>query len=265
MSSSLGRRKGKKNNLGCIMVLVLLIALLATGCYGLYRFFFGEEKQPEVAMPPAQGQQLKEEPAKEPQEKPAPVKSEAEPKAAEEPTSLKSSEAKPVAPKAQGQFTIHIHKKTFTLEVFDKDKLIKSYPIAIARNDGDKQRSGDNTTPTSWGGVMDVHYKYEGAKTGVSSAQVPFRVEEICDSSYWTHDFGDGKGEIAGAYGPWFISLDTGWNGIGIHGTHAPESIGTKASEGCIRMHNENVVELKRLITQDGNGGIGTKVIITEE
>ena len=66
----------------------------------------------------------------------------------------------------------------------------------------------------------------------------PATKDEVIDASYWTHDFGDGKGEIEGAYGPYFISLDTSnlsggaWDGIGIHGTHNPASIGTCASEG---------------------------------
>ena len=61
-------------------------------------------------------------------------------------------------------------------------------------------------------------------------------------------------GEIAGAYGPWFISLDTealsggAWDGIGIHGTHDPQSIGTDASEGCIRLHNEDLQELRSVV-----------------
>lgn len=96
------------------------------------------------------------------------------------------------------------------------------------------------------------------------SAQVPFRIEEVCPAHYWTHDFGDGKGVIEGAYGPWFLSLDTGWIGIGIHGTHDPASIGTMASEGCIRLRNEDIQSLKELICSD-NGGIGTGVIITED
>ena len=33
--------------------------------------------------------------------------------------------------------------------------------------------------------------------------------------------------------------------GIGIHGTHDPASIGTCASEGCIRLQNENLKKLK--------------------
>ena len=51
---------------------------------------------------------------------------------------------------------------------------------------------------------------------------------------------------IKGAYSPWFIRLDTGWKGIGIHGTHDPDSRGSMATEGCIRMSNEKIQELRR-------------------
>ena len=37
-----------------------------------------------------------------------------------------------------------------------------------------------------------------------------------------------------------------GWKGIGIHGTHDPDSRGTNATEGCIRLSNEDIDELKQ-------------------
>ena len=167
---------------------------------------------------------------------------------------------------ADEQHLIRIHKQSYRLELFEGGKAqpLKEYSIAVAKNPGDKQKTGDNRTPTSWGSAAVIPAKYLGAGVGVASAEVPFVVEEICDASFWTHDFGDGKGEIAGAYGPWFISLDTGWIGIGIHGTHDPASIGTMASEGCIRMHNQDVAELKNLIYGPAKG-VGTRVVITED
>ncbi|XOQ51048.1 MAG: hypothetical protein ACFWTX_07190 [Acidaminococcus timonensis] len=69
---------------------------------------------------------------------------------------------------------------------------------------------------------------------------------------------------IQHAYGPWFISLDTRnlsqgkWDGIGIHGTHDPASIGTRASEGCIRMNNDNLQKLKPYVK------VGMKVKVEE-
>lgn len=167
---------------------------------------------------------------------------------------------------ADEQHLIKVHKQSYTLELFEEGNAVplKVYGVAVAKNPGDKQMTGDNRTPTSWGSAVAIPARYAGAAMGVPSTQVPFVVEEICDASYWTHDFGDGKGVIEGAYGPWFISLDTGWIGIGIHGTHDPASIGAMASESCIRLRNEDVAELKQLIYGPAKG-VGTRVIITED
>lgn len=164
------------------------------------------------------------------------------------------------------RYLICIHKQSYRLDVYQQgvEQAVCSYPIAVAKNPGDKQYTGDNRTPISWGSAAAIPSYYTGAAVGVPSAQVPFRIEEICPAHYWTHDFGDGKGVIEGAYGPWFLSLDTGWIGIGIHGTHDPSSIGTMASEGCIRLRNADIQSLKELVCSD-NGGIGTGVIITED
>jgi len=130
--------------------------------------------------------------------------------------------------------SIVIKKSLFQMLVFENGKLIKTYPVAIGQNKGDKQRRGDKRTP-------------EG----------DFTIVSIEDSHTWEHDFGDGKGPIKGAYGPWFLRLSTlasetrsgkAWTGIAIHGTHDPASIGTRASEGCIRMHNEDIEELKKMV-----------------
>ena len=62
---------------------------------------------------------------------------------------------------------------------------------------------------------------------------------------------------MKGAYGPWFLRLDVpGRRDIGIHGTHLPESIGTRATEGCIRLANEDIKDLKERIK------VGTVVTI---
>ena len=160
-------------------------------------------------------------------------------------------------------YRIRIHKLSHTLELFQKGQQdpIRVYGIATAMNSGDKERPGDHRTPISWGYIM---ASIPGAGNWVPSATIPFVVEDIYYAGDWSHDFGDGKGEIAGAYGPWFISLNTGWDGIGIHGTHDPSSIGTNASEGCIRLLNQDIAELKDIICQY-NGGIGVNVVITED
>ena len=106
------------------------------------------------------------------------------------------------------RYLICIHKQSYRLDVYQDgvEQAVCSYPIAVAKNPGDKQYTGDNRTPTSWGSAAAIPSYYTGAAVGVPSAQVPFRIEEICPAHYWTHDFSDGKGVIEGAYGPWFLS-----------------------------------------------------------
>lgn len=127
-----------------------------------------------------------------------------------------------------------VEKNQHQLTVFSGDGPIKSYRVAVGRNQGNKQSVGDLRTPE---GVFTVH--------------------RIHDARHWVHDFDDGKGVIAGAYGPIFIRLDTPpWKGIGLHGTHDDASLGTDATEGCIRMQNDELLELTAMID------VGTTVIV---
>lgn len=51
-------------------------------------------------------------------------------------------------------------------------------------------------------------------------------------------------------YGGCFMRLNVPWGTYGIHGTVTPEVIGKyNASGGCIRMHNRDVHELKKMVT----------------
>jgi lipoprotein-anchoring transpeptidase ErfK/SrfK len=53
-----------------------------------------------------------------------------------------------------------------------------------------------------------------------------------------------------------YLFTKRGDTGFRIHGTNEPESIGSAASSGCIRMLNEEVEELYDSVP------IGTKVIV---
>ncbi len=138
---------------------------------------------------------------------------------------LTSLEKAPAMPQiTAGKYSVDVNKSTYTLTLYRDGEVVKEYPIAIGKNPGDKQRIGDHRTPTG-----------------------NFKVVSIENASGWSHDFRDGKGKIKGAYGPWFLRLDAkGWKGIGIHGTHDPDSRGTMATEGCIRLSNEDIAELKQ-------------------
>lgn len=51
-----------------------------------------------------------------------------------------------------------------------------------------------------------------------------------------------------GPYGARWLGLNAPQGGIGIHGTNNPSSIGRNVSNGCIRMHNNAVIELSNIV-----------------
>ena len=121
------------------------------------------------------------------------------------------------------QKRIVVSKKALQLYVInEKNDTLFQRPIACGVNLGNKTMVGDKKTP-------------EGE----------FKIKYMYDATSWKHDFGDGQGMREGAYGPLFFRLNVpDFNDIGIHGTIFPESIGTRSSEGCIRMRNEDIKAL---------------------
>lgn len=130
--------------------------------------------------------------------------------------------------------TLCVSKKKCMLYVINSQDTVGIFQCGVGKNFGNKTKKGDYKTP-------------EGT----------FRIVSIEDSSIWTHDFKDGHGKRKGAYGPWFIRLQIPkFNGIGIHGTCFPESVGTRCSEGCIRLNNDDLSKLIKLIF------VGMQVVI---
>jgi L,D-transpeptidase ErfK/SrfK len=104
--------------------------------------------------------------------------------------------------------------------VYDRDEITTSFPVAIGRG---------------------------GWETPVGNFQV---IDKIVDPA-WQHPF---TGEIAppGVDNPlgsrWIGFWTDGKNFIGFHGTPNPESVGTPASHGCIRMYDKDVMALYELV-----------------
>ena len=126
---------------------------------------------------------------------------------------------------------IVISKKDLLLTVYAPVKgdtvPVAQFPVCLSLNKGQKEKEGDMKTPESFPGE-------------------PFFIDAIRPSIDWKHDFKDGRGEIL-AYGAWFLSLKTpGFHGIGIHGsTNNDSSVPGRASEGCIRLHDPDIIILK--------------------
>lgn len=135
---------------------------------------------------------------------------------------------------SEAQNRIVVSKSDFRLYVLDsRDSVVYMTDVCLGMNRGNKTRRGDHKTP-------------EGK----------FSIVSIENSTRWK----DFDHVYRASYGPWFMRLKVpGFRSIGIHGTNEPESIGTRASQGCVRLRNEEVVRLKELVR------VGTPVEILPE
>ncbi len=143
---------------------------------------------------------------------------------------------------------IVMSKKDYYLYVYERvgrDTLLRArYDCAFALRKGHKTRQGDMKTPHA------------------TAAKRWFSISQICPAHFWRHDFRDGRGSIL-AYGAWFLRLNTGTSNrsIGIHGsTNNEKSVPGRASEGCIRLHDEDIKELRA-----NYAFVGMPVLIKDE
>ena len=130
--------------------------------------------------------------------------------------------------------------RLYVCEVADGDTVKRvHYPVCVGKMKGQKEKKGDMKTPEC-------------------TADNPFIITEIVDASKWTHDFGDGRGSIL-SYGHWFMRLKTpGHSGIGIHGsTNNESSVPGRGSEGCIRLRDDDLIQLK-----ENYAFVGMRVVI---
>ena len=141
------------------------------------------------------------------------------------------------------QCFIVVSKPELHLSVYENQEgdtvLLARYPVCVGKNYGQKEKKGDMKTPEC-------------------TFDNPFTITEIKPASTWTHDFGDGRGAIL-AYGNWFMRLKTpGHSGIGIHGsTNNESSVPGRGSEGCIRLLNDDLDQLKA-----NYAFVGMKVVV---
>ena len=151
-----------------------------------------------------------------------------------------------MADKSKKHCFIVISKKDYYLYVYEaqgKDTVILArYDCCFGLKKGNKQKRGDMKTPSC-------------------TMSNPFTISQIADASSWKHDFGDGRGNIK-AYGRYFLRLVTpGHSGIGIHGsTNNEGSVPGRASEGCIRLKDADIIDLRK-----NYAFIGMKVVIKDE
>lgn len=136
-------------------------------------------------------------------------------------------ETTPEPPKKTG-LSVVIDVTTHKLKLFSSGRQIKEYPVAV----------GKPSTPTPIGefAVTDKH---------------------INNPNKWGRDDPSWAPEDAAEFGAGKNPMGTRWLGFhtepgvahyGIHGTPVPQTVGTDASHGCVRMLNKDVEELFRWI-----------------
>lgn len=123
---------------------------------------------------------------------------------------------------------IVVDKASMRVILYDRfGNVEKSYDMACAKNYGTKHKKADSRTPEGF-----------------------FEVEGRYNSTEWLYTDDDGvTSQKKGQFGPRFIRLKIPVTSqIGIHGTCSPWSIGHRTSHGCIRITNENILELIELV-----------------
>lgn len=117
-----------------------------------------------------------------------------------------------------------VDKAQMEIVVFDRyGREEKRVGMACSKNFGTKHHRRDNRTPEGY-----------------------FSVKGVYNSTEWLYTDDDGKtSDKKGQFGPRFIRLNIPvTTQIGIHGTSSPWSIGHRRSHGCIRVTNDNIMEL---------------------
>mgnify|MGYP001298168119 CR=1 FL=1 len=151
-------------------------------------------------------------------------------------------------------YSIEISISEQRLYLLNNNKLIRSYPVSSsAYGEGQVENSlktplGKHKIKAKIGTNVDKYHFF------VSREHIPQKVEIISKNI-------DSEDDFITSRIMWLEGLDEGFNKgtnvdsydryIYIHGTHEEGLIGKKASHGCIRMLNHDVLELYKLVPEE--------------
>ncbi len=146
-----------------------------------------------------------------------------------------------------GRWRIDVSKTHFALILYDNGNIFKVYRVGIGRQD---------RTPV---GEFVIKNRIREPAWTPPGRRIPFGDPENVLGTRWL-----GLAPVG--------DTDPTLQGYGIHGTWEPDTIGTAASQGCIRMKNEEVNELFDIIPYPPplerlleNPDSGTRVTITNK
>jgi murein L,D-transpeptidase YafK len=189
----------------------------------------------------------------------------------------------------KGSYVLYVNKAEFSLYIYDRNcRVVSRYQIAYGLNPDKETKlfAGDNRTPEGKYRIieilsMDANKASNSYKKIRAMNRIFFRArdghykygkrqEDLGENAYGSRFFlidypnqrdreryerAISRGEVPRKNGKF---LPIGF-GIAIHGNCDPPSIGHLATSGCIRMFNEDIVELDNYIQ------LGTPVIISKE
>ena len=141
------------------------------------------------------------------------------------PESLKAGETIKVI---NGPFNLRIYRSTFTMDLYLQNTFVRSFPVGLGK-------PGMETPTGLW-----------RVKAG-GKLEKPVWTDPISGKTYHPEDPDYPLGSR-------WIGLEglggaaKGRTGFAIHGTKAPEEIGTAGSQGCIRLHNGDAILVYSLL-----------------
>jgi len=153
-----------------------------------------------------------------------------------------------------GSYSIEISISKQRLYLFEDSKLIRSYPVSSSAY-GEGQVENSLKTP------LGMHIIKSKIGTNVDKYHFFVSREHIAQKVKIIHENVDSEDDFITSRIMWLDGLKDGFNKgtnvdsfsryIYIHGTHEEGLIGKKASHGCIRMLNHDVLELYDLIPEE--------------
>ena len=153
-----------------------------------------------------------------------------------------------------GDYSVEISISEQRLYLFEDNKLIRSYPVSSSAY-GEGQVENSLKTP------LGMHMIKSKIGTNVSKYHFFVSREHIAQKVKIIHENVDSEEDFITSRIMWLDGLNEGFNKgtnvdsfnryIYIHGTHEEGLIGKKASHGCIRMLNHDVLELYDLIPEE--------------
>ena len=148
-----------------------------------------------------------------------------------------------------------------TLTLYADERTLMSFPISTARK-GVGEQNGSEQTPRGWhyirakiGADQLENTGFVGRRptgeiyTPALKAQAPER-DWILTRILWLSGLEPGRNRLG--------TVDTMRRYIYIHGCPEDEPMGIPSSHGCIKMHNQDVMQLFDTVT------VGTRVLIQE-